>query len=137
VRHSLEVYSGDELVFSSDGKWIYPLFELERFLVESPYRPEDLLVVDKVIGKAAATVLVHLGVGRIHAVMMSRLAWDFLKERQIPFDYEELVDRILCRTEQLLADIDDPAEAHGMLKIRAEAAAQGASSNRPTQGGQQ
>jgi hypothetical protein len=50
VTHSLEVFSGDELVFFSDGKWIYPLFELERFLVDHRGAPEALLAVDKIVG---------------------------------------------------------------------------------------
>jgi zinc transport system ATP-binding protein len=107
VTHSLEVFSGDELVFFSDGKWIYPLFELERFLVDYRGAPEGLLAVDKIVGKAAAMMLVHLGIGQIHAGMMSSLAAAFLRQRQVSFSCDVLVDQILCRTEELLADIDD------------------------------
>lgn len=119
LSHSLEAFAGDELVFFSNGKWIYPLFELERFLNDSQHRPADLVVVDKVIGKAAAMVLVHLGIGRIHGGMISRLADEFLRNRQVPFTYDELVDRILCRTEELLAAIDDPDDAYRLLSLRA------------------
>ena len=123
MSHSLEVYSGDELLFFSDGTWIYPLFELERFLAGYPGRPQELLAVDKIVGKAAAMMLVRLGVGRIRAGMMSSLAEDFLRRRRVPFEYDELVDRILCRTEELLADIDDVEQAYRQLKQRAEGAA--------------
>jgi zinc transport system ATP-binding protein len=123
VNHSLEVYSGDDLVFFSDGTWIYPLFELEGFLADQPSRPETLLAVDKIVGKAAAMMLAHLGIGRIRAGMMSSLAEEFLQRRQIPFEYDELVDRILCRTEELLADVDDVEKAYSILKRRAEGAA--------------
>ena len=134
--HSLGVYSDDQLVFSSDGKWIYPLFELEGFLSESPHAPEELRVIDKVIGKAAAMVLVHLGFGRIHGGMLSRLAKDFLQQRRVAFTYDELVDRILCRTEELLADIDDPAEAFHLLKLRAARTGEESGWELPNQGGQ-
>ena len=120
MTHSLEVFSGDELVFFSDGKWIYPLFELERVLVDHRGTPEALLAVDKIVGKAAAMMLVHLGIGQIHAGMMSSLAAAFLRQRQVPFSCDELVDRILCRTEELLADIDDLEQAYRLLKRRAE-----------------
>lgn len=123
MTHSLEVYAGDELVFFSDGTWIYPLFELERFLAEHPGRPEALLAVDKIVGKAAAMMLVYLGIGRIRAGMTSSLAEDFLRRRRVPFEYDELVDRILCRTEELLADVDDLDHAYRLLKRRAEGAA--------------
>ena len=44
----------------------------------------------------------------------------FLRQRQVPFSCDELVDRILCRTEELLADIDDLEQAYRLLKRRAE-----------------
>jgi zinc transport system ATP-binding protein len=120
MTHSFEVFSGDELVFFSDGTWIYPLFELERFLADHAGRPETLLAVDKIVGKAAAMMLVYLGIGQIRAGMMSSLAEDFLQRRQIPFEYDELVDRILCRTEELLADVEDVDQAYRLLERRAE-----------------
>lgn len=123
MTHSLEVYSGDELVFFSDGTWIYPLFELEGFLARHPGRPEEMLAADKIVGKAAAMMLVYLGIGRIRAGMMSSLAEEFLRRRRTPFDYDELVDRILCRTEELLADVDDVEKGYRLLKQRAEGAA--------------
>jgi len=123
LQHSLEVYAGEELIFFSDRNWVYPLLDLERFLATGS-RPEgELIACDKVVGKAAAMIMVHLGVTRVHAVMMSELARDFLAGRRIPFDHENLVPRILCRTEEILKDVEDPAEAHRMIKQRAEGAA--------------
>jgi hypothetical protein len=81
------------------------------------------VAVDKVVGKAAAMIMVHLGIQRVHAGIMSRLAVTFLENRGIPFTYDELVDRVLCRTEELLAEIEDPAEAFRFIKRRAEGAA--------------
>jgi hypothetical protein len=54
--------------------------------------------------------------------MMSSLAKDFLLKRRVRFSHDELVDRILCRTEELLATVEDPAEGYHMLKKRAESA---------------
>ena len=122
MTHSLEVYLGDEPVFFSDGRWIHPLFELERVLDGWPGRTEELLVIDKIVGKAAAMMLVRLGVGRVRAGMMSSLAEEFLRVRRVPFEYDELVDRILCSTERLLADVDDVEQAYRLLRQRAEGA---------------
>jgi zinc transport system ATP-binding protein len=122
TANSLEVYHVDRLVFSSQGRWIYPLFELEEFLATGEHAPADLRVVDKIVGKAAAMVLVHLGIGRIEAGMASDLARDFLGRRSVPFSYEELVPRILCRTEGLLEQIDDVEQAYTMLRERARTA---------------
>jgi hypothetical protein len=123
VDHSLEVYAGDKLIFFSDRNWIHPLFELERFLAANGRLTGELLAVDKVVGKAAAMIMVYLGIGRVRAGMMSELARDFLEAHGVPFEHEQLVPRILCRTEELLLDVDDPQEAFQMLKRRAEGAA--------------
>ena len=123
LQHSLEVYAGEELIFFSDRNWVYPLLDLERFLAAGGRPKGKLTACDKVVGKAAAMIMVHLGITRVRALMMSELARDFLAARGIPFDHDQLVPRILCRTEELLKEIEDPAEAHGMIKQRAEGAA--------------
>ena len=123
LQHSLEVYAGEELIFFSDRNWVYPLFDLEQFLAAGSHGEGELIARDKVVGKAAAMIMVHLGIGRVHAVMMSELARDFLAGRSIPFEHDRLVPRIMCRTEDILEDIDDPAEAHAIIRQRAEGAA--------------
>ena len=123
LQHSLEVYAGDELIFFSDRNWVYPLLDLDRFLASSTPPRGELIACDKVVGKAAAMIMVYLGINRVHALMMSELARDFLAGRGIPYDYDHLVPRIQCRTEELLKDTEDPADAHRMIKQRAEGAA--------------
>lgn len=120
---SLQVLVDGRPIFSSDGAWLYPLLELERHLAGHPPPAGELSAVDKVVGKAAAMIMVHLGIQRVRAGVMSRLALAFLQDRGVPLAYEELVDRILCRTEELLAGIDDPAEAFRIIKRRAEGVA--------------
>jgi hypothetical protein len=123
LNHSLEVYAGDRLIFFSDRNWVYPLLDLEVLLAEGGLPEGELTARDKVVGKAAAMIMVHLGIVRVDALMMSELARDFLAGRGVPFDHEQLVPRILCRTEALLEDVEDPAEAHHIIKQRAEGAA--------------
>jgi hypothetical protein len=36
------------------------------------------------------------------------------------YTYEQLVDRIHCQTEELLATVEDPEEAYRLVKARAE-----------------
>jgi hypothetical protein len=50
-------------VFTSYGKWLHPLFELEDYLAEHPVQPQHLVLQDKIIGKAAALLIHWLGVG--------------------------------------------------------------------------
>jgi zinc transport system ATP-binding protein len=122
MQPSLEVFAGGERIFASDGKWLHPLFELEQLLTANG-RPEgEIEVRDKVVGKAAAMIMAYLGVDRIHGGMVSSLAEEFLAARDIPLTYDELVPRILCRTEELLENVDDPEEGYRIVKQRAEAA---------------
>ena len=48
MEHTLEVFAGETLIFCSDGKWLYPLFELEDFLATERYEPATLMVKDKI-----------------------------------------------------------------------------------------
>jgi hypothetical protein len=119
MGHALEVYSGETLVFSSDGTWIYPLFELERFLAGGGVRPQELLVCDRVVGRAAALVMVFLGVGRVRAGLLSQGGRTVLERHGVPLSWERVVERIGCQTEELLATEEDPERAWRMLRRRA------------------
>jgi len=119
MGNALEVFAGEVLVFSSNGKWLYPLFELERFLAGSGCQPQELLVCDKVVGRAAALVMVFLGVGSIRAGLMSHGGRAVLEHHGVPYSYQQLVERIGCQTEDLLAAEVDPERAWRLLRQRA------------------
>jgi hypothetical protein len=118
--HALEAFSGETLIFYSDGKWLYPLFELESFLAPTNYEPAYLVVRDKIVGRASALLLIRLGVGHVVAGIMSRPGKEALEEHKVKYEYERLVDRIACRTEELLIDECDPQKAYAILKKRAK-----------------
>ncbi|MDZ7337532.1 MAG: DUF1893 domain-containing protein [candidate division KSB1 bacterium] len=115
LGHSLEVYRGECLVFASDGKWLHPLFELEDFLRRQGLSASELVVVDKIVGRAAALLCVYFGVGRVVAELLSIRGQQVLEYHRVPYQYGALVDRILCRTEELLAQEWDPARAYAVL----------------------
>ena len=119
MEHSLEVYDGDTRVFVCDGRWLHPLFDLERFLARVELRPARLRVSDRIVGKAAAMILVHFGVGAVYGDTMSRLAARFLASRNVRHEHRVLVDEIACRTEALLRDEGDPARAYDLILQRA------------------
>ncbi len=84
---------------------------------------QDAAVVDKIIGKAAATVLVLGGVKSCYGLTMSHAAADYLKAHGVAVEYDVLTEHIINRTgdgicpmEQTVADIDDPTEALEALK---------------------
>ena len=117
---SLQVYVNGQLYFTSAGKWLYPLFDLEVFMKNHPVDFSQANVVDKVIGKAAALFLVHLGAGRVHGELMSALAIDTLNNFHIPYTFNTKVPRIDCKTEELLLSINNPEIAYQLISKRAK-----------------
>jgi hypothetical protein len=81
---------------------------------------ETLALRDKIIGKAAALLIVRLGIRTVHAGILSEPGKAALEMHGIDFSYDTLVPRIACQTEELLASIDSPEEAWLILKERAK-----------------
>jgi len=115
---SLQVLLGERTVFSSDGKWLYPLFEFEAWLRTEDIDPKDLTLCDNIVGKAAALLIVRLQIRRVKAGVLSKLGEEVLKKHEVSYSCAELVEKVLCRTEQELAKIEDPQEAYRILSGR-------------------
>ena len=115
MEATLELYRDSTLLFHSAGKWLYPLFELEDFLATAGLDPAELTVRDKIVGRAAALLLLRLGLRRVQAGVLSVLAREVLDRFQARYSWDTLVDRILCETEQILSEVSDPAEAYRVV----------------------
>ena len=116
---TLTIFRNGTSLFTSNGKWLHPLFELEDYLAAHPIQPENLILQDKIIGKAAALLIHRLGFRIVNAGLLSRLGEAVLQRHGISYTYEQLVDRIHCQTEELLAMVEDPEEAYRLVKVRA------------------
>jgi zinc transport system ATP-binding protein len=116
---TLTVFRNGTPIFTSYGKWLYPLFELEAYLADHTFQPENLILQDKIIGKAAALLIHRLGFRTVKAGILSRLGEVVLQRHGIAYSYEKLVDRIHCQTEELLATVEDPEAAYQLVKVRA------------------
>lgn len=116
---SLQVLLDGQVLYSNNGKWLFPLFDLEDYLKEHPDLLQKATVWDKVIGKAAALLILRLGGSRVHGVLMSELAAETLEKAGIAHSFDTLVPRIDCQTEKILEDIVDPDEAYEILCKRA------------------
>jgi len=103
---SLRVWLETDLdvpVFESRGKWLHPLFELTEFLKSRPsVQPESLLLRDRIIGRAAAFLIVRLGIRRVSADLLSRRALSLLEPLGWEVMARTVVDRIGCQSEDLL-----------------------------------
>ena len=116
---SLIVLFQGNRTFSSFGKWLYPLFDLEDYLHEHPLDMSQVEIRDKVIGKAAALMIVRLGAGRVYGETISDLGVTVFEAAGLPYSYGQRVPRIACKTEEILAEVDDPEEAYRILCQRA------------------
>ena len=116
---TLTVFCNGTPIFTSYGKWLHPLFELEAYLAKHPIPPENLLLQDKIIGKAAALLIHRLGFRIVKTGILSKLGEAVLLRHGISYTYEQLVERIHCQTEELLATVEDPEEAYQLVKVRA------------------
>ena len=83
---------------------------------------KDLEVVDRVIGKASAMLLVYSGVKHVYGLLLSEAGKDILEKYHIPYQYDELVDYIendkrdgMCPMELTVKDIDDLEAAYNAL----------------------
>ena len=116
---TLTIFRNGTSLFTSNGKWLHPLFELEDYLAAHPIQPENLILQDKIIGKAAALLIHRLGFRIVKAGVLSRLGEAVLQLHGIAYTYELLVDRIHCQTEELLSIVEDSEEAYQLVKVRA------------------
>ena len=92
-------------------------------MIEDEHYFKGLSVVDKVVGKASASLLILSGVKDIYALVLSKAAKDMLEKYCIPYRFDTLVDFIenrnkdgMCPMEMTVKDIDDPVEAFVALK---------------------
>ena len=116
---TLTVFRNGTPLFTSHSKWLHPLFELEVYLAGHAFQLENLILQDKIIGKAAALLIHRLGFRTVQAGILSRLGEGVLQRHGIVYTTEQLVDRIHCQTEELLATVEDPEEAYQLVKARA------------------
>ena len=117
---SLQIMQNNEVIFESEKHWLIPLFDFEDYLSDRSIEPSTLEIHDKVIGKAAALLIIRLGAGSVHGEVMSELAVQVFKQAAIEHTYTTLVRRIDCKTEELLLEINDPEAAYQILCKRAK-----------------
>ncbi|MDO4940089.1 MAG: DUF1893 domain-containing protein [Erysipelotrichaceae bacterium] len=81
-----------------------------------------LEVVDKIVGKASAMLLVYSGVSKVYALVLSLAGKQILDKYNIEYQYDELVPYIInrrgdgmCPMEITVKDIDDLKDAYDAL----------------------
>ena len=118
----LKIFSSDTQIFYSESKWLHPIFEFEDFLKTYDGPRTNLSAWDSAIGKAAAVLLVRLGVEQIHGEIVSNLAVKYIAQTlgEGKLTWDTLVDRLMCQTESQLENLTDSDEMYYLLRQRAK-----------------
>ena len=120
---NLLVFSGGETVFSSGSRGILPLIEAIDGLDREGLG--ELVTADRIVGRAAVLLNIHLGVSEVHAMLISTGAKDMLQKHGIGFQFREETEAIkmkdgviYCPFERMVQDISDPEEAYVKIKAK-------------------
>jgi len=110
---------GGEIIHYASGFGVKPLLAI---LETTPEILKGSQVYDKIIGKAAASLLALGGAVKAYGEIMSESAERYLAGRGIDYAYTSLVSEIknrtgddMCPLEKSVLDEDDPAECHKRL----------------------
>lgn len=119
-NHTIVICKSDASVIVSNDRGIVPLMQL---LVEDKKQLQNSIIADKVIGKAAALLMVYAGVKEVYTPVISSPALEVFKNHNIRISYDNEVDRIvnrkgdgLCPMESLCLEINEPDSAFETLK---------------------
>lgn len=117
---TLTVFHRGTVVFESEARWLYPLFELEAWLSTAEADPAELELHDRIIGTGAAFLIVRLGFRSISTPIITRRAQAIFETYRLRITADTLIDRISCSTEALLDDVTDPEAAYRAIRARVE-----------------
>ncbi len=119
MEHSLIIRHQDSILFTSDSHWLHPLFEFNDFLSGKDISVSDLFLHDKIAGKAAACIIVRLGIKKCHIELISERAVPVFEKAGICYTFDKIVEHIDCCTEYLIADDMSVDDAWLFLRKRA------------------
>lgn len=119
-NHTVVIYKNDASVIVSDDRGVAPLMKL---ITEDKTQLKDSIIADKIIGKAAALLMIYSEVKEVFTPVISQPALQVFEKHNIKIHYDKLVDRIinrkgdgLCPMETICMDIDNPEEAFEKIK---------------------
>jgi len=120
---SVSAYLNGERIFASLKAGLLPLAEFVVKQSKESKNYKDLIIGDKIIGKAGALLVLNLEPLFIYGGIISIKAKDLITNRGINLKYSELVPKILnkdktdsCPMEKLVTDVESPEEALNIFK---------------------
>ncbi len=114
--------NNNEIIAVESGRGLSPLL---RMYDKHKSQMKDAVIVDKVIGRAAASIAIYGKARYVYGEVMSEDAVEYLKEHKIDSGYTLLVPRILnrkrnglCPLEKSVEGINDPDKALTALRTK-------------------
>jgi hypothetical protein len=114
--NSLMVYKNGKLIFESSLKGIRPHLQAIK---ELGIKLEDSLMVDKILGRAAAFLVIYSKASEVIAAVVSTPGLKVIEKYGVKYSYQEEVPHIkmkngviYCPFERMVQGIDDPNEAY-------------------------
>ncbi len=117
---TLLILKDGKTIFSSSEEGMQPL--LEAIHDVDPLILKDSIVIDKIVGKAAALLIIYFKGKEVHCTVISVRAREVLKRHEIPYRSEKVIPEIanklgtgICPFEQVVMDVEDPEEGYERL----------------------
>lgn len=104
-------------IFTSVRDGMQPLLEAIHSL--APATLQGSIVVDKIVGKAAALLISYFGATEVHCAVMSVRASEVLQRQAIKYYAEKMLPEIMnrlgtgiCPFEATVLDVDEPKKGY-------------------------
>ncbi len=119
---SFLIIKDDILVYQDLGIGVKPIIKV---INSNPDLITDAIIIDKVIGKAAAMLLIKFKAQAVHGLLMSETALKLLDRHGLKYQYDNLVPYIanrnndgLCPLEDSVKDTDDLDQGYSNILAR-------------------
>lgn len=117
---TLNIFEEEKLIFSSQSNWLNPLFEADEFIKQNSSKFNNLSAHDTAGGKAAAALMIHLGIKKVHFNLISEPAITLLEKHKVKVIFDKKVSKLACMTETILEDEENIEKIYSILRIKAK-----------------
>lgn len=118
-NNTLRVYEDSKLIFASDKGRLLPLME---YIDKSASNHRDVVIFDKIMGRAAALLCIKANCREVYSPLGSKLALELLEEKGIKYHLGQIVPCIqkpnqkeMCPMEKLSLD-KKPEEFYQLIR---------------------
>ncbi|PUU87442.1 MULTISPECIES: DUF1893 domain-containing protein [Bacteria] len=119
-NYSFVAVKDGHIIAASQEDGIKPLIKIIR---ENKSMLKESSIADKVIGKAAALLMLYAKAKEVHGYIMSETAMEVFNDKDFPYTYDEEVKYILnktgddmCPMEKVTMNISKPNKAYKALE---------------------